>query len=50
MFALGSDFDGADYAHDLKDAAGLPELMKALKDHGFDKALKRKRRLATRAA
>lgn len=36
--ALGSDFDGATMPHDLKDAAGLPKLMKALKDHGFDKA------------
>jgi len=35
--ALGSDFDGATMPHDLKDAAGLPKLMKALKDHGFDK-------------
>ena len=40
--ALGSDFDGATMPHDLKDAAGLPKLMKALKDHGFDKkALKK---------
>ncbi|MEZ4868745.1 MAG: dipeptidase [Caldilineaceae bacterium] len=35
--ALGSDFDGATMPQDLKDAAGLPKLMKALKDHGFDK-------------
>ncbi len=34
--ALGSDFDGATMPHDLKDVAGLPKLMKALKDHGFD--------------
>lgn len=39
---LGSDFDGATMPQDLKDAAGLPKLMKALKDHGFDKkALKK---------
>ncbi len=36
--ALGSDFDGATMPHDLKDAAGLPKLMKALKEHGFDQA------------
>jgi len=36
--ALGSDFDGATMPHDLKDAAGLPKLMKALKAHGFDQA------------
>jgi membrane dipeptidase len=36
--ALGSDFDGATMPQDLKDAAGLPKLMKALKDHGFDKS------------
>ena len=35
---LGSDFDGATMPQDLKDAAGLPKLMKAFKDHGFDKA------------
>ncbi len=34
--ALGSDFDGATMPQDLKDAAGLPKLMKALKAHGFD--------------
>lgn len=39
---LGSDFDGATMPQDLKDAAGLPKLMKALKEHGFDKkALKK---------
>jgi membrane dipeptidase len=36
--ALGSDFDGATMPQDLKDAAGLPKLMKALKAHGFDKS------------
>ncbi len=40
--ALGSDFDGATMPQDLKDAAGLPKLMDALKEHGFDKkALKK---------
>ncbi len=40
--ALGSDFDGATMPQDLKDAAGLPKLMDALKTHGFDKkALKK---------
>lgn len=34
---LGSDFDGATMPQDLKDAAGLPKLMKALAEHGFDK-------------
>ncbi|MBX3015753.1 MAG: dipeptidase [Caldilineaceae bacterium] len=34
---LGSDFDGATMPQDLKDAAGLPKLMKAFKEHGFDK-------------
>lgn len=39
---LGSDFDGATMPQDLKDAAGLPKLMKAFKEHGFDKkALKK---------
>ncbi len=39
---LGSDFDGATMPQDLKDAAGLPKLMKALKEVGFDKkALKK---------
>lgn len=36
--ALGSDFDGATMPQDLKDAAGLPKLMKALADHGFDQS------------
>jgi len=39
---LGSDFDGATMPQDLKDVAGLPKLMKALKEDGFDKkALKK---------
>lgn len=35
---LGSDFDGAMMPRDLKDAAGLPKLMQALRDQGFDDA------------
>jgi membrane dipeptidase len=35
---LGSDFDGATMPHDLRDVAGLPKLMAALHDHGFDQA------------
>ncbi|MEZ4632024.1 MAG: dipeptidase [Deinococcales bacterium] len=34
--ALGSDFDGATMPHDLKDAAGLPKLIAALAEAGFD--------------
>ena len=33
--ALGSDFDGATMPAELKDAAGLPRLMQALRDRGF---------------
>ncbi len=36
--ALGSDFDGAKMPDDLKDAAGLPKLMAALQEAGFDEA------------
>jgi membrane dipeptidase len=32
---FGSDFDGATMPHDLKDVAGLPKLLQALRDHGF---------------
>jgi membrane dipeptidase len=32
---LGSDFDGATMPHDLKDVAGLPKLLQALRNHGF---------------
>ena len=40
--ALGSDFDGAIMPHDLRDVAGLPKLMDALREHGFDEdALKK---------
>ena len=34
--ALGSDFDGAKMPTDLKDAAGLPKLMTAFQEAGFD--------------
>lgn len=33
---FGSDFDGATMPHDLVDAAGLPKLIAALREHGFD--------------
>jgi membrane dipeptidase len=33
--ALGSDFDGARMPDDMKDAAGLPVLVEAMRDHGF---------------
>lgn len=32
---LGSDFDGAMVPHELGDAAGLPRLIKAMRDHGY---------------
>jgi membrane dipeptidase len=34
--ALGSDFDGATMPEDLKDASGLPKLMAALRNRGYD--------------
>jgi membrane dipeptidase len=34
--AFGSDFDGADMPAALGDAAGLPRLVDALRDHGFN--------------
>lgn len=34
--AFGSDFDGADMPPALRDAAGLPRLVDALRGHGFD--------------
>lgn len=34
--AFGSDFDGATMPKDLKDAAGLPKLLDALRNNGFD--------------
>ena len=33
---LGSDFDGATMPQDLVDVAGLPKLITALQEHGFD--------------
>lgn len=35
--ALGSDFDGATMPQELKDAAGLPGLMRALEDRGYSR-------------
>ena len=40
--ALGSDFDGATVSHELGDAAGLPRLVQALLDAGFDEPALRK--------
>jgi membrane dipeptidase len=34
--SLGSDFDGASMPDDLKDAAGLPKLIGAFREHGFN--------------
>jgi membrane dipeptidase len=34
--ALGSDFDGADMPSELRDAAGLPRLLQALRAGGYD--------------
>jgi membrane dipeptidase len=33
---FGSDFDGATMPEELGDVAGLPKLIQALRDHGFD--------------
>jgi len=33
---LGSDFDGANMPADLPDAAALPKLITALRQHGYD--------------
>ena len=33
---FGSDFDGADMPQDLKDVSGLPKLLKALQERGYD--------------
>lgn len=35
--ALGSDFDGATMPQELRDAAGLPALMRALEDRGYSR-------------
>jgi membrane dipeptidase len=40
--AFGSDFDGATMPGDLRDAAGLPRLMDALRRSGYDDAALRK--------
>ena len=40
--ALGSDFDGATMPRDLGDVAGLPKLVQAFRDHGYDDAAIRK--------
>ncbi|RJE80209.1 dipeptidase [Paracoccus sp. JM45] len=37
--AFGSDFDGALMPRDIPDAAGLPNLITAMQNHGYDKAL-----------
>ena len=34
--AIGSDFDGAKMPKELKDAAGLPKLIEALRESGYD--------------
>ena len=39
---LGSDFDGATVPGPIKDVAGLPVLVQAMRDHGYDDALMRK--------
>ncbi len=39
---FGSDFDGAQMPQDLGDVTGLPALLGALSDHGYDQALIRK--------
>lgn len=40
--ALGSDFDGAIMPAELGDAAGMPNLIKCLRDSGYDNAALRK--------
>lgn len=40
--AFGSDFDGALMPRDLPDAAALPRLIAAMRDHGYGEALIRK--------
>ncbi|MEM7345335.1 MAG: dipeptidase [Chloroflexota bacterium] len=40
--ALGSDFDGATMPNELGSAAGLPKLMQAFSDAGYDEAALRK--------
>ena len=33
---FGSDFDGAKMPHEIGDASGLPKLLEALRDRGYD--------------
>ncbi len=40
--ALGSDFDGATIPQEMGDVTGLPKLIAALREHGFDEADLRK--------
>ena len=40
--ALGSDFDGATIPEEIGDVTGLPKLLAALREHGFDDAALRK--------
>ena len=40
--AFGSDFDGAIMPLDLGDVTGMPKLLQALRDHGYDEAALRK--------
>ena len=39
---LGSDFDGTTVPNPIKDVAGLPVLVQAMRDHGYNDALMRK--------
>ncbi|CAN5746362.1 dipeptidase [soil metagenome] len=39
---FGSDFDGAQVPKELRDASGLPKLLVALRDAGYDEALLRR--------
>lgn len=39
---LGSDFDGATVPEPITDVAGLPVLVQAMRDHGYDEALMHK--------
>ena len=36
---LGSDFDGAEIPDAIKDVAGLPRLISAMREHGYDEVL-----------
>ena len=40
--ALGSDFDGATIPTEIKDAAGLPNLVAAMRQAGYGETLVRK--------